>query len=131
MISVEKRFMRKVRQSRNCWQWTGAVQSSGYGCFSIAGKRCLAHRCAYEMFVGPIPETLHVDHLCRNRLCVRPQHLEPVTVRVNNQRVTGYPLTAWPSQLFGPPVLARVEIRNITGARGPTQYATAWTYQAA
>lgn len=69
-----------------CWQWTGALRGSGYGGFPDGRKTYRAHRWAYEHFVGPIPEGLELDHLCRNKLCVNPAHLEPVTRLVNIQR---------------------------------------------
>src|SRR6188472_1096483 len=59
-----------------CWVWNGAVRTTGYGQFS----RCtFAHRLSYETHVGPIPDGLDIDHLCGVRLCVNPDHLEPVT----------------------------------------------------
>jgi hypothetical protein len=65
-----------------CWLWTGPKASNGYG--RIA--HIWAHRFAYELSVGPIPAGLVIDHLCRNRSCVNPDHLEPVTYRENNMR---------------------------------------------
>lgn len=65
-----------------CWPWTAAVQSAGYG-FN-RGK--LAHRTAYEDAVGPIPDGLTIDHLCSNRRCCNPSHLEPVTREENARR---------------------------------------------
>lgn len=69
-----------------CWLWTGAVTNSGYASGSSGGKSMLAHRWAYERFVGPIPEGLELDHLCRVTLCVNPTHLEPVTHEENVRR---------------------------------------------
>ncbi len=66
-----------------CWQWIGAKHSEGYGVIRADGRPAYAHRVAYELLVGPIPEGLDIDHLCRNRLCVNPTHLEPVTRREN------------------------------------------------
>jgi hypothetical protein len=66
-----------------CWVWLGAPSTSGYGYFWFDRKKRLAHRFSYELFVGPIPESLVIDHLCRNRMCLRPTHLEPVSDRVN------------------------------------------------
>src|SRR4051812_41628217 len=61
-----------------CWEWT-AFKLRGYGQFSPwKGLLCRAHRYAYELLVGPIPEGHELDHLCRNRGCVNPAHLEPV-----------------------------------------------------
>ena len=76
-----------------CWVWTAGRISTGYGCFSITKwTKALAHRWAYESEVGPIPDGLVIDHLCRNRLCVRPSHLEPVTGEENLRRGAGYGL---------------------------------------
>lgn len=68
-----------------CWVWTGAISSEGYGRCGSA----YAHRWSYEVFVGPIPEGLQIDHLCRVRKCVNPAHLEPVTQRENLLRGDG------------------------------------------
>lgn len=67
-----------------CWQWTGPVDQNGYGKFG----RNVAHRRAYEELVGPVPEGLELDHLCHNRGCINPAHLEPVT-RAENIRRAG------------------------------------------
>ena len=77
-----------------CWQWLGAVDSVGYSSFRLTKtppvtKR--AHRWLYELIVGPIPAGLVLDHLCRNKLCVNPDHLEPVTNAENLRRYPGYP----------------------------------------
>ncbi len=69
-----------------CWEWTGAVNSAGYSSLGINGKHHLGHRRSYELLVGPIPEGLTIDHLCRNRLCINPHHLEPVTAAENTRR---------------------------------------------
>ena len=69
-----------------CWEWTAARMRNGYGAFRIPGVASHAHRAAYLLIVGSIPDGLHLDHLCRNRLCVNPDHLEPVTQRENNRR---------------------------------------------
>lgn len=73
-------------EGSGCWVWTGRTRGSRggeYGDLVIDGRRVAAHRAAYEAAVGPIPDGLVIDHLCRNRLCCNPEHLEPVTPRVN------------------------------------------------
>lgn len=81
----EARFWAKVRRSDGCWEWQGSLSSKGYGVFWDADHKnnLLAHRVAYELVTGPIPDGLQLDHLCRNRRCVNPAHLEPVTGKEN------------------------------------------------
>lgn len=79
------RFFSHVQKTETCWLWTGALVT-GYGSFGGRSKPGPAHRWSYEHFVGPIPEGLWVDHLCRVRNCVRPDHLEPVTPSENQRR---------------------------------------------
>jgi hypothetical protein len=69
-----------------CWIWIGAESGNGYGKVSIEGKMKMAHRAVYEIFLGPIPPGFVLDHLCRNRGCCNPHHMEPVTVRENTLR---------------------------------------------
>lgn len=73
-----------------CWVWLGA-KTSGYGVMFVNGKSTLVYRWAYERFVGPIPEQLEPDHLCRNRSCVNVAHLEAVTHRENTLRAVRRP----------------------------------------
>ncbi len=89
-LRLDDRFWSKVdRQVDGCWVWTAAL-TAGYGSFGVRhGVVRRAHRLAYEYLVGPIPEGLQLDHLCRNRACVRPDHLEPVTCRENLLRGVG------------------------------------------
>lgn len=72
-----------------CWTWQRHVQRNGYGTAWFNGRTRLAHRVAYEVLVGPIPDGLTIDHLCRVKSCVNPAHLEPVTNRENNLRRPG------------------------------------------
>lgn len=94
-----ERFLAKVREAENgCHEWTAGQNGRGYGVFAYGTRAnpngrsnsnmgmVLAHRWAYEYFVGPIPEGLTIDHLCRNRLCCNPAHLEVVTQRENTLR---------------------------------------------
>ncbi len=85
----EARFFAMVREDGACWTWTGNVDPGGYGTFWTGGGRAKAHRWSYEFFVADIPHGLQLDHLCRNRGCVNPWHLEPVTARVNTLRSEG------------------------------------------
>lgn len=74
-----------VDDETGCWNWNG-VTPRGYGYIMRDGVRHQAHRYMYERAVGPVPEGLQLDHLCRNRSCVNPAHLEPVTCRENLMR---------------------------------------------
>ena len=89
-MTETERFWTKVEKTQSCWLWTGA-KAEGYGQFALDGgkKRVKAHRYAYKQLIGIIPEGLQPDHLCRNRGCVNPQHLELVTQRMNILRGVG------------------------------------------
>jgi hypothetical protein len=92
---IEERFWTKVDTSsgdNGCWLWMALKSEKGYGLlWAGSGSKCLkAHRVAYELMVGPIPEGLQLDHLCRNPGCVNPAHLEPVSNRENTLRGTSF-----------------------------------------
>src|ERR1035437_2335049 len=82
-------FWDRVDASGDCWLWVGAKSPNGYGRW---GDNLYAHRVAWENLVGSIADGLHMDHLCRVRLCVNPDHLETVAQRINTLR--GYSLSA-------------------------------------
>lgn len=88
MASLEDRFWSKVSvgPTGECWLWTAALDRDGYGRFSIQRKERRAHRIAYELAVGTIPDGLVVDHLCRVVACCNPAHLEVVTSPENTRR---------------------------------------------
>ncbi len=89
--TVTQRWAAKVRfptDPEECWEWIGGT-SRGYGRFWSGRSQVPAHRYGYERFIGPIPVGLTLDHLCRNRSCVNPEHLEPVSMRVNLLRGIG------------------------------------------
>lgn len=81
----ETAFWARVRKSDGCWTWTGYVRKDGYGTYNFI----LAHRIAFEVHKGPIPPGLTIDHLCRNRRCVNPDHLECVSIGENVLRGIG------------------------------------------
>lgn len=89
-----ERFWAKVDKSGECWPWTATIDRYGYGTFWL-GRKVGAHRAAYELTRGPIPAGMDIDHLCRNRACVNPDHLEPVTRRVNVLRGAAPTAAAW------------------------------------
>lgn len=95
--SAWDRWLNRV-EIGDCWQWLGAVSSSGYGALKVeaetgSGLRTVSvHRWVWEQLVGPIPPPLVIDHLCRNKLCCNPDHLRTVTQRAN--LAAGYGL-AW------------------------------------
>lgn len=81
--SFPDRFASKVVFGDDCWLWQAALDPCGYGQFYWNGRPRKAHRVAYELAVGPIPDGLELDHLCRIRHCVRPEHLDAVPHHVN------------------------------------------------
>lgn len=78
-----------------CWKWRGSVSELGYGAFWFDGAMRPAHRVTYELLIGPVPDGLELDHLCRNRGCVNPSHVEPVTHQENCARKPAWPACKW------------------------------------
>jgi hypothetical protein len=80
-------FWAKVRKDPDgCWRWTACLDRDGYAAFKMRGKNYRGHKLAYELIVGPIPDGMELDHTCRVRCCVRPDHVEPVTGLINQLR---------------------------------------------
>ena len=82
--TLRERFEVKIQLTplfHSCWEWTGSLQSAGYGHIWVGGDKhsSLAHRVSYELHVGPIPDGLEIDHLCGNKKCVNPEHLEAMS----------------------------------------------------
>jgi hypothetical protein len=115
------RFFSKVTKQENCWLWTACRYTTGYGKFSVknpnvAGPRWIpvpAHRWSYEYAKGPIPDGLQIDHICRVRSCVNPDHLRAVTSKQNHENTV-----AWPTN-------------NSSGLRGVTwhKHSRSWHVQ--
>ena len=86
-ISDLLRLFSKIdRIESGCWLWTGAKTEGGYGTLAYGGRRRLAHRVMFALLKNPIPPHLTLDHLCRNRSCINPDHLDPVSLEENVRR---------------------------------------------
>ena len=87
---MKRSLWNKVTREGDCWVWQGSRSNNGYGSIFHNGRDgYMPHRLSYELLVGPIPQGLVIDHLCKNKHCVNPKHLEPVTPRVNILRGNG------------------------------------------
>lgn len=80
-----ERVFKKVEVA-DCWYWLGTIQPNGYGKININGQNKLAHRFMWTYLVGPIPKDYQIDHLCKVKSCVNPDHLQPVTSQENIRR---------------------------------------------
>lgn len=101
IADAEVKFWPKVNTDGDCWLWTGTIDAGGYGRLKYKGANLRAHRVAYEVAVGPIPDGLTIDHVCHNRdscsggktcphrRCVNPDHLTPATAVENMKRGHG------------------------------------------
>lgn len=86
VLSLGERLAVAVQDDNGCWIWPGVPGLNGYARLSIGDQLQYAHRVSYEHYVGPIPDELTIDHLCRVRMCINPEHLEPVTRAENARR---------------------------------------------
>lgn len=89
-IPIEERFKEKYRvdQESGCWIWTASLMPNGYAQFRYSrAKNGYGHRFSYEHHIGPIPEGRQIDHLCKNKACVNPDHLDVVTPKTNIERI--------------------------------------------
>ncbi len=91
---LERLMTRIVVDDNGCWVWQGSITTEGYGQIRGGGRMLRTHRASYEEWVGPIPEGLQIDHLCRVRACCNPVHLEPVSAKINAERGEGGLATA-------------------------------------
>lgn len=84
--SLVTRILGHTDRSSGCWIWTGHKDRDGYGSITVEKRHRIAHKVAYEEYVGPVPAGMELDHTCRNRACCNPLHLEPVTHLENVRR---------------------------------------------
>lgn len=88
-LKLLKRFNSKVKKTSLCWNWIAFIAPDGYGRFWFLGKNIPAHVMSYKIHNGKISKNKQIDHLCRNRKCVNPKHLEQVSAKVNIMRGVG------------------------------------------
>jgi len=89
-MTLKSRFLAKVGNRDGCWEWTAFIDKAGYPRIGLGRNSVLyGHRVAYELFVGAIPDGSEIDHKCRNRSCVNPDHLQAVTRKQNAENLNG------------------------------------------
>ncbi|WP_395704777.1 HNH endonuclease signature motif containing protein [Rhodococcus ruber] len=125
MTSIEERFWSKVHKTTHCWEWIAYKSKSGYGRFGIGSDRVeYAHRVAYELTYGQIRHGMVVDHKCRNRGCVNPDHLHMVSRKQNienlgganrNNRSSGVRGVSWSKSVKKWHVYARNNMKTVHG----------------
>lgn len=93
-MSLLERIKSRVNEADGgCWEWQGGLTKAGYGQISVQNKKLYVHRVVYALLVGELVEGLTIDHLCSNRRCCNPDHLELVTQGENTRRALSYPVT--------------------------------------
>lgn len=112
---LEQRIRRLSEESGDCWLWTRRLDKDGYGRITVNKRPARAHRVSYETFVGPIPEGLELDHLCKVRRCVNPKHLEPVPHLVNVERSVDVGRRSGPNQCVHGHLLDDVNTYRVQG----------------
>lgn len=110
----DERFWSRVEKTDSCWNWTGSCFATGYASFWIPRRRVVAHRYAYELLIGPIPEGLQLDHMCHNRKCVNPDHLRPVTAKQNRENLLGATASNTSGGIRGVHWVSRVQKWRVT-----------------
>ena len=108
------RYWSKVEKTETCWLWRGSLDKDGYGVFSIGYTKYRTARFAYRLFYGKLDATLEVDHICRVRSCVNPEHLRLVTHAINQSNNTHSLTTHCP---HGHPYNASNTLRTTNGHR--------------
>lgn len=88
-MTSEDRFWAKVAKGDGCWEWMGTRLEKGYGVFNIHPKMLKAHRLAFMWAKGAIPDGIHIDHICHNPSCVKPEHLRLATNKQNQENQKG------------------------------------------
>jgi hypothetical protein len=86
--TAEQRLWANVEKTETCWNWVGTPHNKGYGRLKVGGVKTLAHRYSWELAKGPIPGGVFLDHECRNRACVNPDHLRQVTNKQNMENLS-------------------------------------------
>lgn len=115
---LPERFWAKVVEKESgCWEWTGCGNRGGYGAIKVTGRMVMAHRMAFEALQAHIPEGLVIDHLCRNRGCCNPAHLEPVTFKENVLRGESFTAVHARKTGCGKPNHGAFDARRPEGAR--------------
>lgn len=108
-------------EANSCWRWSGNIAPNGYGRFRLQARQYYAHRYYFEFYKHKLHEKLVIDHLCKNRWCVNPEHLEEVTIYTNTLRGTAYNKPTCPK---GHEYTVTNTVRDYKGARRCKQCTT-------